>query len=273
MIAGDDVIDDQVLRAGKASRLRAVIKWGIGTDAIDTQAAARLGVPVFNTPGMFADEVADLALSHLLLLARRTHELHASVLDGGWAQIQGRTLAGMTAGVIGLGSVGSAIARRAAAFGMDVIGYDVRPVASADHGVPGLRQVALDALCADSDVVFLACALTSENYHLLSRAQFDAMREGVLIVNTARGGLIDQPALVEALGSGKVAGAGLDVFEVEPLPSDDPLRAFSDRCVFSTHNASNTAQAVARTNRMSSDILFDVLGLKRAEGFTPNRVA
>jgi D-3-phosphoglycerate dehydrogenase len=273
VIAGDDVIDAEVLRAGAESRLRAVIKWGVGTDAIDTAAAARLGIAVFNTPGAFADEVADLALGHLLMLARRTHELHASVLDGGWEQIQGRTLAGMTAGIVGLGSVGSAIARRAAAFGMEVIGCDVREVAPAEHGVAGLRQVGLDPLLAQSDVVFLASGLTAENYHLLSRAQFDAMREGVLIVNVARGGLIDQAALVEALQSGRVAGAGLDVFEREPLPADDPLRAFSDRCAFSPHNASNTAEAVARTNRVASEILFDALGLKQAEGFTPNRVA
>jgi D-3-phosphoglycerate dehydrogenase len=273
VIAGDDVIDGEVLRVGRASRLRAVIKWGVGTDSIDTAAAARLGVPVYNTPGVLADEVADLAMSHLLMLARRTHEQHASVVDGGWAQIQGRTLAGMTAGILGLGSVGSAIARRAAAFGMDVIGYDIRPIASADQPAPGLRQVALDAVYADSDVIFVACELTPENHHLLSRAAFDAMRQGVLVVNVARGELIDQSALVEALGSGKVAGAGLDVFEDEPLPADDPLRAFADRCVFSPHNGSNTAEAVARTNRITTDILFQVLGLREAEGFTPNRVA
>jgi D-3-phosphoglycerate dehydrogenase len=206
------------------------------------------------------------------MLARHTHELNASVLDGGWAQIQGRTLAGMTAGILGLGSVGSAIARRIAAFGMEVIGYDVRPVES-ENAAPGLRQVDIEVVYADSDVVFVACALTSENHHLLSRPQFEAMKDGVLIVNVSRGALIDQPALVEALGSGKVAGAGLDVFEEEPLPGDDPLRAFSDRCVFSTHNASNTAEAVARTNRIATDILFDVLGLTKAERFTPNRVA
>jgi D-3-phosphoglycerate dehydrogenase len=156
---------------------------------------------------------------------------------------------------------------------MEAIGYDVRPIDAADHGLSGLRQVDLDAVFANSDVVFVACGLTSENYHLLSRAQFDAMREGVLIVNVARGGLIDQSALVDALASGKVAGAGLDVFEREPLPADDPLRGFSDRCVFSAHNASNTAEAVARTNRITTDILFDALGLRKAEGFTPNRVA
>ena len=102
---------------------------------------------------------------------------------------------------------------------MDVIGYDVRAVASDDHAAPGLRQVDLDAVYADSDVVFVACALTPENHHLLSRPQFDAMRDGVLIVNVSRGALIDQSALVDALRSGKVAGAGLDVFEQEPLPA------------------------------------------------------
>ena len=273
VIAGDDVIDADVLEAGKASNLRAVIKWGVGTDAIDTATATRLDLPVFNTPGVFADEVADLAFSHLLMLARMTHEMHASVLEGGWLQLQGRSLAGLTAGVIGLGSVGSAIARRATAFGISVYGYDVRDVPLSEHGIDELRQVDLDTVYAGSDVVFIACRLTPDNRHLLSRAAFSHMKEGVLIINVARGGLIDQAALVEALEAGTVAGVGLDVFEDEPLPPDDPLRAFSDRCVFTTHSASNTAEAVARTNRMTTDILFDLLGLRKVERFVPNRVA
>jgi phosphoglycerate dehydrogenase-like enzyme len=273
VIAGDDVINADVLEAGKASNLRAVIKWGVGTDAIDTTAATRLGLPVYNTPGVFADEVADLALSHLLMLARRTHEMHASVLEGGWLQIAGRSLAGLTAGVIGLGSVGCAIARRVTAFGMSVCGYDIRHVPPSEHGIDALRQVDLDAVYAESDVVFIACQLTSDNRHLVSQSAFNRMKKGVLIINVARGGLIDQAALVEALEAGTVAGAGLDVFEDEPLPPDDPLRAFSHRCVFTTHNASNTAEAVARTNRMTTDILFDLLGLKKVERFVPNRVA
>jgi D-3-phosphoglycerate dehydrogenase / 2-oxoglutarate reductase len=273
VIAGDDVIDGEVLRAGRDSRLKAVIKWGIGTDAIDTTTAAELGIAVFNTPGAFADEVADLALSHLLLLARKPHEMHASVLDGGWLKVEGRSLAGLTAGIIGLGSIGSAIARRATAFELSVVGYDVRDVWAAKDVADGPRQVDLDALYGASDVVFLACELTPENRHLLSRSAFARMRDGVLVVNVARGALIDQEALVEALASGRVAGAGLDVFEDEPLPPDDPLRAFSGRCVFTTHNASNTAQAVARVNQMATDILFDVLGLKKIERFAPNRVA
>lgn len=273
VIAGDDVIDASVLKAGKASGLRAVIKWGVGVDAIDTAAAARLGIPVFNTPGVFAEEVGDLAMAHLLMLARRPHVMHASVLDGGWEQVQGRSLTGLTAGVVGLGSIGCAIARRASAFGMAVCGYDIRPVPLEEHGVPGLRQVELDRLLKVSDAVILACKLTAENRHLLSRAEFALMKDGALVINAARGPLIDQGALVEALESGRVAGAGLDVFEEEPVPEDDPLRRFADRCVFTTHNGSNTAEAVERTNRMTTDILFHVLGLRQAEPLAPNRVA
>lgn len=272
VVAGDDVIDQSVLRAGKASRLKVIVKWGVGTDAIDTATASALGVPVFNTPGVFANEVADLAMSHLLLLVRKTHQMHASVVDGDWLKVEGRSLFGLTAGIIGLGSVGTAIAKRAAAFGMNVVGNDIRPLGP-PQAAPEIRHVDLDTLYRESDVVFVACDLTREKKHLISQSAFAQMRKGVLIVNVARGALVDQAALVDALASGTVAGAGLDVFEAEPLPPGDPLRAFADRCVFTTHNASNTTEAVERTNRMATDILFDALGLKKIEGFVPNRVA
>jgi len=128
VIAGDDEIDASVLEAGKASRLKAVIKWGIGTDSIDKAKAAELGIPVFNTPGTFANEVADLAISLLLNVLRQTHHMHNSVKQGGWRKVPGRSLAGKTAGVIGLGSIGQAVARRTVAFGMNTIGYDVRAI-------------------------------------------------------------------------------------------------------------------------------------------------
>jgi len=273
VIAGDDAIDARVLEAGKASGLRAVIKWGVGTDSIDAEAAARHEIPVYNTPGVFADEVADLAMSHLLMLARGTHLMHDSVLAGDWTAVQGRSLTGLGAGVIGLGTIGCAIARRAAAFGMSVSGYDVRKVPRSEHRVDDLEQVGFDELCARSDVVLVACKLTPENHHLISEDALSRMKEGVLLINVARGALVDQAALRRALAEGKVAGAGLDVFEEEPLPPADPLRDFSDRCVFTTHSGSNTKEAVARINRMTIDILLDVLGLKPAEGFAPNRVA
>lgn len=272
VIAGDDAIDASVIEAGKASGLKAIIKWGIGTDGIDKPKAAELGIPVFNTPGVFSDEVADLAMSVLLMLTRQTHVMHQSVVEGGWLKIEGRSLAGMTAGIIGLGSIGLGIVRRAAAFGMTAIGYDVRAVGPETLNKYGVEQVALDDLYARSDVILVACNLTPENRHLLNAAAFAGMKDGVYVVNVSRGPLIDETALIAALKSKKVAGAGLDVFETEPLPMDSPLRGFSN-CVFCTHNGSNTAEAVMRINQMTTDILFDALGLKPVTGFKPNRVA
>jgi len=272
VIAGDDEIDASVLEAGKESGLKAIIKWGIGTDSIDKLRAAELGIPVFNTPGAFSEEVADLGLSLLLLLARRTHDMHASILTGGWHKSEGRSLHGLTAGVIGLGSIGRAIARRVAACGMTPIGSDIAPIDAEVLAQNNVQQVPITQLLTKSDVILLACNLTKDNKHLLNADAFAAMKDGVTIVNVARGPLIDETALVDALESGKVAAAGLDVFEVEPLPTDSPLRRFKS-CVFSSHNGSNTNEAVARINQMTTDILFDVLGVKSLSGFTPNRVA
>ena len=270
VIAGDDEIDASVIEAGKAGRLKAIIKWGVGTDSIDKAAAARLGVPVFNTPGVFGEEVADLALALLLGVMRRTHLMHGAIRAGGWTRLEGRTLAGKTAGVIGLGSIGLAIARRVQAFGMGVIGYDVRTLEAG--AAQGVRQAPLDAVLRESDALLLACNLTADNRHLLGEAAFKAMKPGVVIVNVSRGPLIDEAALAAALASGVVAGAGLDVFEAEPLPAASPLRAF-EQCVFTAHAGSSTEEAVARINQMTSDILFHVLGKKTDIGFAPNRVA
>lgn len=271
VIAGDDQIDASVLEAGKASGLKAVIKWGIGTDGIDKPKAAALGIPVYNTPGTFSNEVADLAMSLLLNVVRQTHLMHASVIEGGWMKVPGRTLAGMTAGVVGLGSIGLGIARRAVAFGMNVIGSDVRALPAETLASQGIAQVELEALLTSSDVILLACDLTVSNRHLINADALARMKTGVFIVNVSRGPLIDEAALCVALASGKVAGAGLDVFEVEPLPKDSPLRRFQS-CVFSTHNGSNTVEAVARVNQMTTDILFHVLGIEKIN-FSPNRVA
>lgn len=270
VIAGDDIIDAGVIAAGKASRLKAIVKWGVGTDSIDKAAAQRLGVPVYNTPGVFGDEVADLALALLLDVVRRVSRMNAAIRAGAWTRLEGRTLAGKTAGIVGLGSIGQGIARRVQAFGMSAIGCDVREIAPGE--APGLRQTPLAAVLRESDVVFLACNLTPENRHLLNADAIGAMKPGVVIVNVSRGPLIDEAALAAALASGAVAGAGLDVFETEPLPAGSPLRAF-EQCVFTAHAGSSTEEAIARINQMTSDILFHVLGKKANIGFTPNRVA
>jgi phosphoglycerate dehydrogenase-like enzyme len=260
VIAGDDVIDRSVLETGKAGGLQAVIKWGIGTDGIDKVAARDLGISVYNTPGAFSDEVADCAAAYVVIVARGLHLMNASVWQGGWRKVEGMSLRGRTAGVIGLGGIGRATCRRLAAFGMKVIGSDPVAIDAASLAADGVQQVAIDQLLAESDIIVVTCALTPESHHLLSHAAFAKMKRGVRIVNVSRGPVIDESALIEALKSGHVVTGALDVFEIEPLPADSPLRAF-EQLMFGTHNGSNTAEAVQRVNRLTVDLALDLFGL------------
>lgn len=258
VIAGDDPFTAKVLEQGK--RLKIVAKWGIGVDAIDLEAAKQLGIPVVNTPGAFPDEVADVALGYIILLARHLHRMHQSVLAGGWQQIPGTTLRGKTLGVIGVGSIGRAVVRRGNAVGMIPLGYDVYPISEEFQAETGTKPVTLEQLLAESDFIVLCCNLTPDNYHLLSHEQFEMMKPGVRLVNVARGPLLHEAALVAALANGKVAGAAMDVFEVEPLPMDSELRQF-EQCIFGTHNSSHTKEAVLRVNELAIHNLLEGLGV------------
>ena len=259
VIAGDDPFTARVLENGK--RLKIVAKWGIGLDAIDQEAAARLGIVVQNTPDVFADEVGDVALGYLILLARQLHKIDQAVRRGEWLQVPGITLRGKTLGVIGVGSIGRGIARRGGAVGMSVLGYDVRPIPESVQQELAVQPVTLEALLQQSDFIVLSCNLSAENYHLLSDPQFKMMKPGVRVVNVARGPLIDEAALVNALASGHVAGAALDVFEVEPLPSRSRLREF-EQCIFGAHNGSHTRDAVLRVNQIAINNLLAGLGVE-----------
>ncbi|MGB3534798.1 MAG: phosphoglycerate dehydrogenase [Microcoleaceae cyanobacterium] len=259
VIAGDDPFTAKVLEKGK--RLKIVAKWGIGVDGIDLEAAKKLGIPVVNTPGAFPDEVADVALGYIILLARQLHKMDQSVRNGGWLQIPGMTLRGKTLGVIGVGSIGRAVVQRGLAVGMSTVGYDVMPISEEFKAETGIKQLSLEELLQESDFIVLCCNLTAENHHLLSHKQFEMMKSGVQIVNVARGPLIDEKALIAALDAGKVGGAALDVFEVEPLPMESPLRQF-DQCIFGTHNSSHTKEAVMRVNELAINNLLKGLGIE-----------
>lgn len=253
LIAGDDHITARVLEA--AVRLKVVVKWGIGTDAIDLAAARRLGIPVVNTPGVFADEVADVVIGYVILLARQLHRLDRTVREGGWLKVEGTSLRGRRLGVVGVGSIGRAVVQRARALGMETCGHDVTAVPDSFLRSSGMLSVELPELLATSDYVSLNCPLTRETHHLLDDAAFAAMKDGVRVINTGRGPLIDEAALARALSAGRVAGAALDVFEEEPLPTASPLLSF-EQCIFGTHNASNTLDAVLRTNERALECLF-----------------
>jgi phosphoglycerate dehydrogenase-like enzyme len=245
IIVGDDPLTDRVL--SRAERLRVISKWGVGVDNIDLDAAVRLGIRVTNTPGMFADEVADVAIGYLILLARQLHRIDTGVRGGRWLKIEGVSLAGRTLGIVGLGAIGRAVARRAIALGMDVVGTDISSD-NADAGAAlGVRLASLESLLPEIQVLSLNCPLTKDNRHMIDAATLGSMPRGVWIINTARGPLIDEAALASALADGHVAAAALDVFETEPLPSDSPLRKF-ESVILGSHNGSNTSEAVRRTN-------------------------
>jgi D-3-phosphoglycerate dehydrogenase / 2-oxoglutarate reductase len=259
IIAGDDQITADVLRAG-LPRLKTVAKWGIGVDGIDLAAAADLGIEVTNTPGMFDDEVADVAFGYVLSLFRGLHQIDRAVRAGNWTKLEGHTPRGHTLGIVGLGGTGRALAVRGQAVGLDVIGSEPLAANAKQAEALGVRVTSVEDVFAQSDVVSLHCPLTPQTRHLVSADMLARMRRGSFLVNVARGPVVDEPALIAALARGHLAGAALDVFEVEPLPADSALRGF-DNVILGAHNGSNTAEAVARTSRQAVHNALTSLGL------------
>ncbi len=259
IIAGDDPLSRRVIES--ASDLRIVVKWGIGMDAIDLQAARDHQLVVRNTPMMFGDEVADSAFAYVLMLARGHHLIDQAVREGRWPKHAGRTLSGSRLGLIGFGSIGRATAARGRAFGMDCVAAD--PYAdTGSHTDADARIVELEELLRTADFIVLTCPLTDETFHLLDEAALALVKPDAIVVNVGRGPLVDEPALISALAQGRIAGAGLDVFEVEPLPPESPLRSMSN-VVLGAHNGSNTAQGVRRASARAAEILSEeIAGLR-----------
>jgi D-3-phosphoglycerate dehydrogenase len=257
-IAGDDELSRSFFEA--SPDLEVLIRWGIGMDSVDHDAAAERGVVVRNTPGVFGGEVADSAIGYILLLARRHHVVDATVRGGGWPKVEGVSLAGAKLAVVGLGDIGRGLVARALGFGMTVTAFD--PYVASDRVPQGVRMApTVLELVSDARFVVLTCPLTPETHHLIDEAVFTAMPADAYLVNVARGPVVDEEALIRALAAGEIAGAGLDVFEVEPLPSASPLRDF-DTVVLGAHNGSNTREGVARASARAVDILLEELAAR-----------
>ncbi len=257
VVAGDDRFTAAAI--ARLPALRAISKWGVGVDGIDRGAAAARGIVVSNTPAVFDDEVADVAMAYTIMLLRRLHVIHGGVRRGEWPQPAGRSARGRRMGIIGLGGIGRALAARARVAGMDVVGTDPAPASRAAAEAAAATCVSLDELLSTSDVVSLHCPLTRETRYLLDGGRLAAMKPGACVVNTGRGALIDTPALAAALRSGHLAGAALDVLEEEPPAPSNPLIAL-DNVILGSHNASNTLEASARTHRRAITNLARALG-------------
>ncbi len=257
-IIGDDPATERVLAAGRAGKLRACVKWGIGVDNVDFAACQRLGIPVANTPYMFGNEVADLAVSYVLALARQTFPIDRGVREGRWPKPAGMSLQGKTAAIVGFGDIGMHVAKRLLAFDMALIAYD--PYSKFKEQFPTLTFLPFPQQLEMADFIVVTCALTPETKHLINANSLAQAKLGVRVVNVSRGGVIDEVALVAALQIGQVHSAALDVFEQEPLPAQSSLRAL-DQCIFGTHNGSNTIEAVHRASQRAIELLFGFLGV------------
>lgn len=256
-----DPIDAEVFDA--APKLRIVSQYAVGFDNIDLKEATKRGIYVTNTPGVLTETVADFAFGLMLAVARRIVEADRYVREGRWKvawhplMMIGSDIYDRTLGIVGLGRIGSAVARRAKGFGMRILYYDSKRREDLEREL-GVEYANLDKLLEESDFVSLHVPLTPETYHMIGEEQLRKMKPTAFLINTARGKVVDQRALYKALKEGWIAGAGLDVFEQEPLPPDDPLLEL-ENVVLAPHAASASYETRSKMAEMVAENLIAFL--------------
>lgn len=240
-----------------ARKLRVIARTGVGFDAIDVEAATSNGIVVCNAPGVNRQSVAELTLAFLLMCARHIDPVVADVRSGGWARPSGTELAGANLGIIGLGAIGRAVAHLAAAFGMRVLAHDqaIDDSYAREHGI---SAVSLEQLLQQSDFVSLHLFLGPATHHLINAERLDMMKPSAYLINTSRGPIIDEAALVEALRNNIIAGAALDVVEQEPLPTDAAIRTLPN-VILTPHIGGSTRQARDRSGLIAAHSVIKVL--------------
>ena len=238
-------------------RLRLIAVCAIGTDSIDVEAATERGVAVSNQPGRTAGVVAEHIFGLMFAVAKRTAYQTIELKSGRWTRTDNIYLQGKTLGVVGTGNIGSELAKLATAIGMEVVAWTFHPSDERAQRL-GVRYVELDELLATADVVSLNVALTDQTRGMIGERHLGLMKPGALLVNGARGALVQKEALVDALHSGHLAGAGLDVFDVEPLPPDDPILS-CEQVVLTSHTADQTPEGMDALNKGAVDNVISFL--------------
>lgn len=247
-IIGDDPITYKVVQAGKNGMLKAIVKWGVGTDNIDFEATRQLQIKVDNTPGMFNKEVADVALCYLIGLARNLFTINNDVHKGEWTKTTGTSLEYKTVCLIGYGNIGKEIHKRLEVLSMNITVYD-------PYVFPTKK---LEECLINVDFIIVACSLTKDNFHLLNYDNLKLTNNNLRIVNVSRGPLIDEEAVVRLQREGHIHSVAFDVFENEPLPINSKLRCNKNN-LFGSHNASNTKEAVDKTSLLAIKKIADML--------------
>lgn len=258
-VCGDDRYTSCVLEAC-LPRLKVISKWGTGIDSIDSEAAVRLGIQVRNTPNAFTLPVADTVIGYILAFARCQPWMDREMKSGIWDKIPGRSLSECTLGVVGVGNCGRAVLRRARAFGMTLLGNDIISIAPDFILENGIEMTSLEDLLSRADFISINCDLNPISYHLIDERALELMKKSAILINTSRGPILDELALIKALQEGWIAGAALDVFEVEPLPLDSPFLKM-DNVMLAPHNANSSPAAWERVHWNTIRNLLDGLGI------------
>ncbi len=240
-ICGDDHYSAHVLKAC-SPRLRVISKWGTGIDSIDSQAANELGIRVLRTPNAFTQPVADTVMGYILAFSRRQPWMDQGVKAGRWEKLPGRSLRECTLGVIGVGEIGRAVLERAQAFGMELLGNDIIEINREFLNKTSVEMTSLTDLISRADFVSINCDLNPTSHHLINKESLAGMKSNAVLINTARGQVVDELALITTLQAGHIAGAALDVFEVEPIPGNSPLLKMGN-VMLAPHNANSSPTA------------------------------
>jgi len=240
-ICGDDHYSGKVIRQC-APRLKVISKWGTGIDSIEKSTADSLGIPVFRTTNAFTTPVSDSVLAYILAFSRQQPWLDKNVKRGRWEKIPGKSLMESTLGVIGVGNIGKAVLKKAHAFNMRLLGNDIIPISREFTKKYKIDMVRLEDLLSQADFISINCDLNPASRHLINEKMLALMKPSAMIINTARGSIIDETALINALKDKKIAGAALDVFEIEPLPDDSPLLSM-DHVMLAPHNSNSSPLA------------------------------
>jgi len=259
IICGDDRITPRVIDSAPA--LTTIVKWGTGIDSIDRQYAALKGIRVLNTPDAFIVPVSESTIGLMLSIIRKIDENNRKMHAGAWEKIPALTLNELTVGIKGYGHIGSAVAEKLSVFTDNIIWHDLK----SDEELGKLRKffgkrVSLEELLASSDIITTHCDLNPTSFHLISSATISKMKDGVILINTARGPVLKEDDVEKNLTGGKIGYVGLDVFEKEPLPATSPFRS-SDRAIILSHNTNSSPRYWARVHLNSIRMLKENLGV------------
>ena len=259
-ICGDDRYSARVIEAC-VPRLKVISKWGTGIDSIDAGACSRYQVQIGRTLNAFTQPVADTVLGYMLAFARRQPWMDKEMKAGKWEKMPGMALSECTLGVIGVGNIGKAVLRRAQAFGMKIFGNDIVEIDQAFITETGVEMTDLSSLLSNADFVSINCDLNPTSHHLMNTDTFALMKPNAVLINSARGPIVAEEALIEALQAKRLAGAALDVFEHEPLLLDSPLLKM-DNVLLAPHNSNSSPAAWEKVHWNTIRNLLDGLGLE-----------